>query len=117
VIRKKTGPTGPGSRVVDITLSSNYATGGDPVPLVPQGQQGTVPNTLGLRRCHLLQLCGAGSTGYALEAVHDPTNPLVAPKIRAWRQSATTGALQEVPAATNLSAVTVRAIAYDFPYK
>jgi hypothetical protein len=61
-------------------------------------------------------LSGAGATGYALEAVHDP-NPLLAAKIRAWRQNATTGVLQEVPAATNLSAVVVRAVAYELPYR
>ena len=70
--RKHTGitPTGTG-KVVDIALSSSYATGGDTVTLA----------SLGVTRLQALVLCGPTSPGgHAVEVIHgatEGTNPLL----------------------------------------
>lgn len=87
---------------VDLTMSGSYATNGDSLPS---------DSALGLKNKGLeaLILLGGGDTGYML--VVDHTNR----KIKAYRQSAATGALQEVPNTTSLSSVVVRALAISSP--
>jgi hypothetical protein len=66
------------------TMSSSYATGGDTVD---------APGDLGYEVAHFT------GPGYLL--VFDPVNQ----KVQAFRQTAATGALVEVPNATNLATV------------
>lgn len=102
--RRQTGvlPTGSG-KVVDIALSSSYATGGDTVTLA----------SLGVTRLQALQLCSSATSaaGHAVEVIHGATEA-TAPLLRV--RDVATGA--EISAATNLSAQTLRAIVYgDLP--
>lgn len=93
-----TGPEVPGSRkevVGVITLDSSYVTGGEAVTLAQ----------LGLSRLDYLVV--TAGVGYL------PTwdGSLTSPKILVYRQTAATGAFVEVPATTDVSAVTVRFLA------
>ena len=93
-----TGPEVPGSRkevVGVITLDSSYVTGGEAVTLAQ----------LGLSRLDYLVV--TAGVGYL------PTwdGSLTSPKILVYRQTAVTGAFAEVPATTDVSAVTVRFLA------
>lgn len=90
-----TGPEVPGSRkevTGAITFDSSYLTGGEAVTLAQ----------LGLSRLDFLQV--AGGTGYL--ATWDGSTS--APKVLLYRQTAATGALVEVPNATDVSTVVVR---------
>lgn len=92
------GPEVPGSRKEVygvITFDSSYATGGEAVTL---GQ-------LGVDRLDWLQI--AGAPGYV--AVWDGSTS--APKVLLFQQSAATGALTQVPSATNVATVTARFVA------
>lgn len=86
---KKRLPSG-GGVLVDLTLSSSYATNGDSLPWTNAD----------------VILCGGGDTGYLISVDH--TNS----KLKAYRQNAATGAFQEVPNTTDLSAVITRALVY-----
>lgn len=102
--RKLTGilPTGIG-RIVDIALSSSYATGGDTVTLA----------SLGVVRLQALQLCSSATStaGHAVEIIHGATEA-TAPLLRV--RDAATGA--EIGNGTNLSAQSLRAVVYgDLP--
>lgn len=96
--RRRTGvmPTGVGE-IVDIALSSGYATGGDTVPLA----------ALGVRNLQALSLCAAVTSpaGHPVEIIHGATET-TAPLLRV--RDVVTGA--EITAATNLSAQTLRGI-------
>lgn len=76
-------------QLVDLTLSSSYATNGDSLPW-----------------SNADVILSGGDTGYLL--VVDHANA----KLKAYRQSAATGAFQEVPNTTDLSAVTTRALVF-----
>ena len=94
-----TGPEVPGNRkmvVGVITLDNSYATGGEPVTLAQ----------LGLSRLDFLNV--TAGIGYL------PTwdGSLTSPKILVYRQTAATGAFAEVPSTTDMSATTVRFLAY-----
>lgn len=96
--RKHSGvlPTGTG-KIVDIALSSSYATGGDTLTLA----------SLGVTRLQALILASTATSpaGHAVEIIHgatEGTNPLL--RVR----DAATGA--EIANATNLSAQSVRAL-------
>lgn len=94
-----TGPEVPGNRKMVsgvITLDSSYVTGGEPVTLAQ----------LGLSRLDFL--CLTAGIGYL------PTwdGSTTAPKVLVYRQTAATGAFAEVPATTDMSATTVRFLAY-----
>lgn len=93
-IKKRTGilPTGT-ARIADITMSSSYATGGDTF----------TASQFELRSIDAILIVGAG--GRLLEP--DIANS----KILAYEDGATvSGALDQVPAATNLSTVVARAL-------
>lgn len=108
-IVKRAGPSPFGqSAVVDITLSSSYATGGDTVNIKDLG----IGN-----RCSALILSGSVN-GRVLEVAHGATE-FTAPLIQAFQDNAVAAAaaLGEVAAATNLTSITVRAIAYASPYR
>lgn len=115
-IRKRTGIVPAGrAAVVDITLSSSYADGGDTVPI----------SALGIgKRCDILMLQsdaavpagGADVTGRSLVVVNGAT-PSTDPKIAVYVQGAAAGPLTERAAASNESTVTVRALALALPYK
>jgi hypothetical protein len=94
------------AKIVDITLSSSYATGGDTVTLT----------SLGMSSLDALMLTG-NAAGYACEVVHGAT-PTTDPKIRLWEDKATAAAtpLGEEAAATNVTSVVLRAIAYGSPH-
>lgn len=79
-----------------ITLDSSYATGGEAVTLAQ----------LGLSRLDFL--CLTAGIGYL------PTwdGSTTAPKVLVYRQTAATGAFAEVPSTTDMSATTVRFLAY-----
>ena len=106
---KKTGlsPTGT-CKIVDITLSTSYATGGDTVTLASLGMSGV----------DALVLTGTSPvSGIALAVVHGAV-PSTAPKIKAYQDvtPAATAPLPEVANATNLSTTVVRGIVYgDLP--
>lgn len=102
VVRKRSVMGASEIVTVDLTMAGSYATNGDSLPS---------DANLGLKNRALdaLILTGGGDTGYLL--VVDHTNR----KIKAFRQNAATGAFQEVPNATNLSAVTCRALAISTP--
>lgn len=85
----------PQMAVADFTMSASYATNGDTLPWVGLATQ---PDCI---------LSGGGDTGYVLSVDHANG------KVKAWRQSAATGALQEVPNTTDLSAVVVRGLVID----
>ena len=94
-----TGPEVPGNRKMVsgvITLDSSYVTGGEAVTLAQ----------LGLSRLDFL--CLTAGIGYL------PTwdGSTTAPKVLVYRQTAATGALVEVPSTTDMSATTVRFIAF-----
>jgi len=94
-----TGPEVPGNRkmvVGVITLDNSYATGGEAVTLAQ----------LGLSRLDFLNV--TAGIGYL------PTwdGSLTSPKILVYRQTAATGAFAEVPSTTDMSATTVRFIAF-----
>lgn len=94
-----TGPEVPGNRKMVsgvITLDSSYATGGEAVTLAQ----------LGLSRLDFL--CLTAGIGYL------PTwdGSTTAPKVLVYRQTAATGAFAEVPNTTDMSATTVRFLAY-----
>lgn len=94
-----TGPEVPGNRKMVsgvITLDSSYVTGGEAVTLAQ----------LGLSRLDFL--CLTAGIGYL------PTwdGSTTAPKVLVYRQTAATGAFAEVPNTTDMSATTVRFLAY-----
>lgn len=94
-----TGPEVPGNRKMVsgvITLDSSYVTGGEAVTLAQ----------LGLSRLDFL--CLTAGIGYL------PTwdGSTTAPKVLVYRQTAATGAFAEVPSTTDMSATTVRFLAY-----
>lgn len=83
--------------VTDVTFDSSYVTGGLAVD----------PGSLGLESVALLQASNSG--GYAFE--YDYTNK----KLKAYRadyDAVADGPLVEVPATTNLSAVTTKVISF-----
>jgi hypothetical protein len=80
--------------LVDVTLSSSYATNGDTFDFATIGLIGVQP----------LFVDSAVNAGYVL--FYDRTNK----KFKVFQQSAATGALTEVPNATNLSAVVARCL-------
>lgn len=89
------GPEVPGSRKESygvVSFDSSYPTGGEAF----------TPGAFGLSRLDWLQV--ASGQGYV--AVWDGS--VSAPKILMYRQNETTGALAQVPNATDLSTVTVR---------
>lgn len=89
------GPEVPGSRKEvfgAITFDSSYATGGEAVTLTQ----------LGLDRLDWVQV--AAGNGYL--AVWDGS--VTTPKVLLYRQTASTGALIEVPSTTDVSSVVVR---------
>lgn len=103
---KKTAPgvTPAGlAKIVDIALSSSYATGGDTL----------LNSSLGVKDCQALSLCGASLSpaGHAVEVIYGAAGVDLKLRIR----DVATGA--EIGAATNLSGQTIRAIAYaDNPH-
>lgn len=103
---KKKSPVSPSGKtvIVDIALSSSYATGGDTVTLA----------SLGLKRLSALMLqTGVSSPGgHALEVING-ADEYTAPKIRARDVAAGT----ELANAGDRSAEKVRAIAYSMPYR
>lgn len=102
-IKKRTGifPTGDG-KLVDIALSSSYATGGDTVTLA----------SLGVRSLDALILNSATTPGgHAVEVIHGAAGT-TAPLLRV--RDAATGA--QLTNATDNSAQSVRALVLgDFP--
>lgn len=84
--------------VIDVTLSSSYATNGDTVDFTTLGLVGT--------RGIAGVLAVPENAGYV--AWYDRTNK----KIKMFQQSAATGALTEVPPTTNLSAVVIRCFVF-----
>lgn len=102
--RRETGitPTGVG-KIVDIALSTSYATGGDTVPLASLGVS---------RLAALILQSGATSpAGHAIEVVNG-ANEATAPLLRI--RDVATGT--EITSTTNLSAQTIRAVVYgDMP--
>lgn len=80
--------------IIDVTLSSSYATNGDTVDFTTLGLVGT----RGIAAVFVVP----ENAGYV--AWYDRTNK----KIKVFQQSAATSALTEVPNATNLSAVVMR---------
>lgn len=102
-IKRRTGLAPAGKCVIaDITLSASYAAGGDTVLLAD----------LGLTTLDALVLSGSNG-GYTMEVVHGAT-PTTAPKIKVYEDKAVAAStpLSEEAAATNLSAITVRAVVY-----
>lgn len=97
-IKKRSGltPTGD-AKIVDIALSSSYATGGDTVTLA----------SLGIARINMLSLASSATTatGHVVEVIHGAAET-TAPKLRV-RDSATG---VEITNTTDLSAQTVRAL-------
>lgn len=94
-----TGPEVPGNRkmvVGVITLDNSYATGGEAVTLAQ----------LGLSRLDFLSV--TAGIGY-LPTWDGSTST---PKILVYRQTAATGAFVEVPSTTDMSATTVRFLAF-----
>ena len=85
---------------VDLTFDNSYTTGGMAV---------NIP-ALGLSKLERLDLQAAGGTGATGWVVAWNRN-VKTPKILAYRQNATTGALVEVAAATDLSTLTVQCLA------
>lgn len=107
-IKKRTGLAAAGACVIaDITLSSSYATGGDTVPL----------SALGLKTCDALMLTGSNA-GYTMEAVHGAA-VTTDPKIKLYEDKAAAAStpLSEEANATNVSAVTVRAVIFGDGYQ
>jgi hypothetical protein len=93
------------SAMVDIALSTSYATGGDTVPLASFNFPGSGLTAL------VLQTGVSSPAGHALEVING-ANDYTAPKIRV--RDVATGT--EISAATNLSAQTIRAIAFFIPF-
>jgi len=94
-----TGPEVPGNRKITtatVTFDSSYATGGEAVALIDLGL---------VRLDHLVVDAGAGYL-----AQWDGS--LTAPKILLYRQTAATGALVQVPSTTDVSAVSVKVLAF-----
>jgi hypothetical protein len=94
-----TGPEVPGNRkmtTATVTFDSSYATGGEPVAI----------GDLGFTR--LDYLCVSAGQGY-LAAWDGSTT---APKFLLYRQTAATGALVEVPNATDVSTISVKVLAF-----
>ncbi len=97
--RSGLGPTGQ-VRIVDISLSASYATGGDTL----------TPGSCDLTTIDAVVLTGASPTsGVVLAVAHGATT-----KIKAHQDNAVAGAspLGEVAAASNQSTHTVRAVVY-----
>ena len=91
------------AKIVDIALSGSYATGGDTL----------LASSLGFKNVDAISLCGAALSpaGHAVEVIYGA--PGVDPKLRI--RDVATGS--EISAATNLSAQSIRAIAYgDNPH-
>lgn len=80
--------------LVDVTLSSSYATNGDTFDFATIGLIGVQP----------LFVDAAPNAGYVV--FYDRANK----KFKVFQQSAATGALTEVPNTTNLSAVVIRCL-------
>lgn len=94
-----TGPEVPGNRkfvTATITFDSSYATGGEPLSL----------GDLGLSRIDYITV----SSGNGYLGAWDGS--LTAPKILAYRQTAATGALVEVPSTTDLSAINFKVLVF-----
>jgi hypothetical protein len=94
-----TGPEVPGNRKITtalVTFDNSYVTGGEAVAALDFGL---------VRLDHLVVDAGAG---YLAQWNGSTT----APKILLFRQTAATGALAEVPATTDMSAISVRVIAF-----
>lgn len=107
-IKKRTGITAVGqSTVVDITLSTSYATGGDTVTLA----------SLGLPSVSAMVLT-SNAGGYNVQVVHGAVET-TAPLLKVYQGDNTNAAAApgiEVPNTTNLSTVVVRAIVYSDPF-
>lgn len=100
-IKRKTGLTPTGSCVIaDVTFSASYATGGDTLTRA----------SLGLGRVSAVVVTSdvVGRSLVVNHGANESTDPLVS----AYQQGAGAGPLTEVAAATNLSAVTFRVVAY-----
>jgi len=80
--------------IVDVTLSSSYATGGDTFDFATIGLIGVQP----------LFVDAAANAGYLV--FYDRTNK----KFKLFQQSAATSALTEVPNTTNVSTVVIRCL-------
>jgi hypothetical protein len=80
--------------LVDVTMSSSYATGGDTFDFATVGLIGMQPKFVD----------AAPNAGYLV--FYDITNK----KFKLFQQSAATSALTEVPNATNLSTVVIRCL-------
>lgn len=94
------GPEVPGNRKIvtaSVTFDSSYVTGGEPLVL----------GALGLTRVDFVSVSNS-STGY----VGAWNGSLTAPKILAFRQTAATSALIEVPSTTDLSATTFQVLVF-----
>ena len=94
-----TGPEVPGNRKMtsgSITFDSSYVTGGEAVTI----------GDLGFTRLDFM--CVSSGQGYV--AIWDGST--TAPKLLLYRQTAATGALVEVPNATDVSTISVRVLAF-----
>jgi len=94
-----TGPEVPGNRkmtTATVTFDSSYATGGEAITVTD----------LGLVRLDYL-VVDAGA-GYLAQW----DGSLTSPKILLYRQTAATGALVQVPSTTDVSAISVKVLAF-----
>ena len=94
-----TGPEVPGNRkfvTATITFDSSYATGGEPLIIAD----------LGLSRIDYITV----SSGNGYHGAWDGS--LTAPKILAYRQTAATGALVEVPNTTDVSTLNFKVLVF-----
>jgi hypothetical protein len=92
-----TGPEVPGNRklvTATVAFDASYATGGEPLTIAD----------LGLSRIDFISVSG----GQGYHGAWDGS--FTAPKILAYRQTAATGALVEVPSTTDLSTISFRVL-------
>lgn len=110
-LKKKAGPSPFGkSIVVDLTMSSSYATGGDTLLRSDLKALG-----FGNRVSAVIL---SGNNGGRVFSVNHGANEYTDPKILSHEDGATvSGTLDETPNATNLSTHTIRAIIYASPYR
>lgn len=80
--------------IADITLDTNYPTGGSP----------GLTRLLGLNK--IFALVALSHSGYLFE--HNPTTD----KLKVWQQSGAAGIMSEVTNTTNLSANTIRVLVF-----
>lgn len=82
--------------IIDVAMSSSYATNGDTLDFSTKSPPGMAPT----------RVMAFPSAGYVPE--YDLTNK----KMKVYQQSAATSALTEVPNTTNLSAVTFQCLVF-----